>query len=269
MMDMGYTKLEGVWTKRIGLALCLVAGACDSEAPETFQELELRSGTLSGGSGGFINNGLEDPKISGIDPDFALDTEAGLRASKLSHVSRLATARYTVECALPLGESVTKVVNGVQVVLDGALGLAPEWQDGTCDEDCQEWVSACLLARTNVSGQTVGLWLNADHPALGFGANPSYPNYEASFFGNLFADDDTGYLCTGSGSGPVLAQLDGRTCSSGDFCGFTAYTDCEAVQRCELVDTDAGPAAIDCQPGNVPNGVGMRTISTYVATPAS
>jgi hypothetical protein len=268
VIDMGFTKLEGVWTKRIGLALCLVAGACDSEAPEAVQELELRSTTLGGG-GGFINNGLEDPMICGLDPAFALDSEDGLDPAKLDTASRRATARYAIECALPLGESVTKVIGGEAVEFHGALGLAPEWQDGECEVDCQEWVSACLLARTNVSGQTVGLWLNADHPAIGFGSNPSYPNYEASFFGNLFADDDTGYLCVGSDSGSVNAQLDGRTCSSGAYCGFTAYTDCEVAERCELVETDMGPAAIDCQPGAVPSGVGMRTISTYVATPPS
>jgi hypothetical protein len=226
------------WMGRVCVALTLVAamGGCDAEDPESFQ---WREGTVAHerptSVGGFINNGLHDPEVGGIDPDHPLTSNSGLKPSKLDDdPARLATARYVVECALPEGESVVKNVAGVVVELEGALGLAPEWQDSDCDEECQEWVSACVIARTNVSGTTVPLWLTGDHPALGFTTTPTYSTYEASFFGNLFASPNQAYVCPASeGEGAVLAQLQGRTCSneSGGWCGFTSYSNCLSDRR--------------------------------------
>lgn len=216
---------------------------------------------------GFINNGLHDPQVGGFDPSYALDTDEGLDGSRLDSPARLATAEYAIECALPLGESVTKLVEGEWVDFEGALGLAPQWQDGPCDESCQQWVSACLLARTNVSEHEVTLWLKASHPALGTQSNAAHPHYEASFFGNLFAGPDQRYMCPQPLVGPVLAQLEGRTCSNVvGGCELTSYSLCQLTARCDFVGLLA-PTAIDCRPGNVPGGPGMNTISTYVATP--
>ena len=235
----------------------------------SWRETTLASGRTASG-GGFINNGLHDPDVGGFDPDHSLDSTAGFDGAELDHPDRVATARYVVECALPAGESVTKLVGGSSVQFQGALGLAPEWQDEACDVDCQEWVSACVLARTNVSGQTVSLWLKGDHPELGFGSNVAYPHYEASFFGNLFAGPGQAYVCPGQTSGSVLAKLQGRTCSNttGGWCGFTSYSGCTttAATRCEVVGTSAQPTAVDCLAGATPSGEPMRTISTYVGT---
>jgi hypothetical protein len=256
----------------ICLALTLVAGACDAEDPETFQE--LREGTIAVerpvGGGGFINNGLHDAEVGGFDPDYSLESNNGLKGSKLNDADRLATARYVIECALPEGESIVKNVSGVTVEFEGAMGLAPEWQDSACDQDCQEWVSACVLARTNVSGETVPLWLTGDHPELGFTTAPSYNHYEASFFGNLFAGPNQAYVCpVGQGAGAVLSQLQGRTCSneSGGWCGFTVYSSCLSSTRCELEGTLSSPTAVDCRAGATPSGTPMNTISSYVGAP--
>src|SRR6185437_869822 len=61
---------------------------------------------------------------------------------------------YIVSCALPKDESVDITVQGKKYHYDGGLGLTPEWGDpnGSCDEDCQGWVSACLLARLDYLG---------------------------------------------------------------------------------------------------------------------
>jgi hypothetical protein len=248
------------WMGRICFALTLATGACDAEEPETL--LQWRDDTVAierpTGGGGFINNGLHDPEVGGFE------------SSKLNDADRLATARYVVECALPEGESVVKNVNGTSVELEGALGLAPEWQDSACDQDCQEWVSACVLARTNVSGETVALWLTADHPELGVTTSPSYSHYEASFFGNLFAGPEQAYICpAGQGSGAVLSQLQGRTCSNevGGWCGFTSYSNCQSSTRCEVAGTSWSPTLVDCRVGATPSGSPLRTISTHVGTP--
>lgn len=266
-----WTGWEKRWTSWISLALTLAAGACDDD-PEALPE--WREGTVAverpTGGGGFINNGLADPEVGGFDPDYSLASNWGLRGNKLGDVDRLATARYVVECALPEGESVVKNVNGTQVELEGALGLAPEWQDAACDQECQEWVSACVLARTNVSGETVSLWLTGDHPELGFATSPSYSHYEASFFGNLFAGSEQAYVCpAGQGSGAVLSQLQGRTCSNeaGGWCGFTSYSNCQTSTRCELAGTNQTPTLVDCRAGATPSGAPLRTINSYVGAP--
>ena len=254
----------------LGLAVAMLAAGCEGQDPEAFDE-GWRNATLAPptGGGGFINNGLDDPDLGGIYPAYPLDTVAGLDGSELDSAARLATARYVVECALPAGERVTKVVGGSTVEFHGALGLAPEWQDEECDEECQEWVSACVLARTNTSGTTVQLWLKAEHPAIGFDSNPAYPSYEASFFGNLFLGPEQAFVCPGQASGPVLARLQGRTCSNAEdgWCGFTSYTGCSASSRCTFVGTPAAPTAVDCRAGAVPSGAPLRTISTYVGAP--
>jgi hypothetical protein len=275
VIDMGHhdsRNAGNVSVGRICLALTLATWACDADDPETLHE--WREGTVAlerpTGGGGFINNGLHDPEVGGFDPDYALETNWGLKGSKLLDADRLATAHYVVECALPEGESVVKSVGGTLVELEGALGLAPEWQDSACDQDCQEWVSACLLARTNVSDEAVALWLTADHPELGVATSPSFSHYEASFFGNLFAGSGQAYVCpAGQGAGAVLAQLQGRTCSTeaGGWCGFTSYSNCHSSTRCEVMGTNSSPTLVDCRAGTTPSGSPLRTISSYVGTP--
>jgi hypothetical protein len=233
------------------------------DAPDTTAPPARPSG------GGYINNGLHDPQIGGIDPAHPLDTLAGLDGALLDDPDRLATAQHLVECALPSGVTLTKLVDGVPVDFDGALGLAPEWEDEPCEQDCQEWVSACLLARTNVSSNSVALRLVGEHPELGSGPTLAYPVYEASFFGNLFADDDAQYMCQGPLVGPLLAQLEGRTCAAlvGGYCDMTPYLLCNALPllnpRCDFAGL-LTPMVSDCRPGASAGGPGMRTISSYV-----
>jgi hypothetical protein len=253
----------------LALAPCACGLADDGGHDE---ELELRdddggvpapSGRPSGG--GWISNGLEDPDVSGIDPAHGLSTVQGMAEDigLLTDTDLRGTAEYVVECALPLGESITKIVDGQTLELDGLLGLAPQWQDGACDESCQQWVSACLLARTNVSGQNVTIWIQADHPAIGYGV-PDGLIHEASWYGNLFAGSEEQYLCKGAPTGPVAAKRDGRTCSLGQQCGFTMYPHCDVGDRCTMAGPD-DDVPVGCTAGNPPQqGPGQHTISSYV-----
>ena len=109
---------------------------------------------------------------------------------------------YIVRCALPVNTSITKG----SYTFQGLLGLAPQWENGSCDANCQEAVSACLLAHVNTAGLHIPLWIVAQNPIVGWGQDPEFPNQEASFFGNVFVPgahgtDPTktpGYYCTGS-----------------------------------------------------------------------
>jgi hypothetical protein len=252
----------------LGLAAC--AAEDDPTLELVFRDDDPLAPPRPPGGGGYINNGLSDPEVGGIDPAHPLDTGAGLDGAVLDDPDRLATAKYVVECALPEGVTLTKSVEGVPTDFHGALGLAPEWEDEECDQDCQEWVTACLLARTNVSEQAVELHLAGDHLALGTELSLEFPIYEASFFGNLFADEDAQYMCRGLVLGPLLAQLQGRTCSSalGGYCDMTAYTACELLPleapRCGVEGLLLSPVLKNCRPGSPPGATGMHTISSYV-----
>jgi hypothetical protein len=55
------------------------------------------------------------------------------------------------------------------------------------------------MAHINTAGQHIPLWLDSQHPAIGWGRSPSYPNMEGSFFGNLFVSPPQAYYCNGRG----------------------------------------------------------------------
>lgn len=249
------------------LGVLFLVGTAGCDSPDDFDNFR------ESGGGTFIGNGLHDPDLSGINPAFALSSPQGLASDHgvLLDPAQFELAEYLVECALAEGQSISKPIGGgEEIVLEGLVGLAPEWKDNPCDQDCQEWVSACLMARTNVSGEQVDLWLRAAHPAIGEQTNLLYPHYEASFFGNLFEGPEAAHYCEGTITGPLLAQLEGRTCAglTEQECGFTKYTGCAVTQRCEypllgLLGLQA--SARDCMVGDLP-GPSRHTISTYVAT---
>ena len=258
--------MEAGWV----LGVALVAAGCDLEVDLIEDggaiEVPRKGGNGAGGGGGgsggtWIGNGLVAIDLSDVSPAHRLDSPAGLSPDAAS----LQTATYLVECALPEGDSVTKAIAGQTVVLDGALGLAPEWKDEPCDEACQEWVSACLLARVNVTGQFVALWLAAENPAIGLGHDPSLPIYEATFYGNVFQGQR--YVCRGPQSGELGDYLDDRTCGGAALsdCGFTDWGACGAADRCH----SASGFDVDCAAGLVPSDASRyASISTYVTRDA-
>ena len=91
----------------------------------------------------------------------------------------------------------------------GVIGIAPEALNGACDLDCQERISACMLAHVNNSGAHISIWLNGPDAAIGWGSSPAYPYQEGAFFGNLIANPWQGYYCLGKdmGSGEVPGRL--------------------------------------------------------------
>jgi len=108
------------------------------------------------------------------------------------------TVKYLVRCALPTGQSlVKKDQNGVSYTFPGQIGVAPQWADGECNIDCQESVSACMLAHVNTTGQNIPLWLDGNVPGVGWGQSTGHPYEEGSFFGNIFVDPPQAYYCNG------------------------------------------------------------------------
>ncbi len=95
-----------------------------------------------------------------------------------------------MSCALPAGESVEFTLQGKKYEYDGELGLAPQWGQpgGHCDGSCQQWVSACLLARVDYLGKHREISVRGDHPALAISSQEAkmYSVGEATYFGNVF-----------------------------------------------------------------------------------
>ncbi len=145
---------------------------------------------LRGSNGLRARNGLSlDGGLSGgLDPDsIMMSTEVGRTL-----------ASYVVKCALPADRTLQKSDSkGTRYIFPGMVGVAPEWERGACGQTCQEWMTACILALVNTTGTHVPVWMMAEHPAVGFGQSPAYPQQEGSFFGNIFSSNPTAYYCEG------------------------------------------------------------------------
>jgi len=133
---------------------------------------------------------------------------------------------YTVGCALAPDQSVTITIDGRPHTYGGSMGLAPEWADGGCGDDCQQWVSACLIARSNARGEHVEISMRGDTPGLALvpGEAESFPVEEATYYGNLFADQQVISACLADGN----PELD-RVCGDLGDCPVDLAGPCSAV----------------------------------------
>lgn len=154
--------------------------------------------------------------------------------------------QYLVQCALSAEQSVVVPTEPEPTTFEGSIGLAPEWADGPCDEACQEWVSACMFARTNAYGLPAVLHGRGPHPSLGTTPEEAvdFPIEEGAFFGNLFLDPPREYACRGSGDDPLALTI--RACTlPGNRCGLQVVGPC--AQACEAADGSNGGAYPACR----------------------
>jgi hypothetical protein len=111
--------------------------------------------------------------------------------------------KYIVSCALDEGESLTVKVDGTKYRFEGSLGLASEWGEsrGSCDGDCQRWVSACVLARVDFAGVKRPISIRGEHQALRpeSGEMRDFTVAEGAYFGNLFVKNQPRYMCLAPG----------------------------------------------------------------------
>jgi hypothetical protein len=111
--------------------------------------------------------------------------------------------KYIVSCALDDDQEVTVRVDGKKYTFEGSLGLATGWGEsrGSCDGECQRWVSACVLSRVDYKGVKVSISIRGEHPALRpeWGEMRDYTVAEGAYFGNLFVKNQPRYLCLAPG----------------------------------------------------------------------
>lgn len=258
---------------RVVLVISVFSSACigvedDEMGSAEAQGFMFRGGRNSGDGGrdggDWIINGLSDPSVCGVDPSFPLTSPQGLGVDGWLSGDDPAgedVIHYMVECALEQDDQVSVEVPGGTLTFKGGLGLAPEWKQGPCDEECQQWISACLIARTNAVGVEVPIFVQGSHENLGFGSHEDYVHYEATFFGNVFAEPGQMHACQGDEEGLDMAEAQGRTCAlDTEDCGFTIHTNCQET----MCDTSQdGLLAIDCQPD--PTGPSYPGITVHVA----
>jgi hypothetical protein len=116
--------------------------------------------------------------------------------------------RYLVGCALPEGRSITFYnwpTDGSSVQtfeMHGALGYAPEWEDGSCNTNCQRWLTACMLAHTNHKGVKMRISLRREGSygdPLSDKEVQAFTARDGAFYGNLFQEGSDPLM-----SGPAL-----------------------------------------------------------------
>jgi hypothetical protein len=144
---------------------------------------------------------------------------------------------YVVSCALPTGMSLT--VSGIVYV--GDVGLAPKWVERALTLEERHWVSACLLARTNLFGITVQLSMRGSTGPLATttAEKAAFNLFEGVFWGDVFAGDlSTMKACTSryKATNPQISTLPLRECTVNDVlvpgktrCGFAYAGICETV----------------------------------------
>ncbi len=184
---------------------------------------------------GFAYNGLSSVdgiSINGLSTSGGLSWTSGL----MTTASGREAVKYMVKCAFPSGHRLTAQDNVVPpntYTFDGAIGVAPELEFGTCDLNCQEKVSACMLAHVNNSGVHVGIWLVGPDNGIGWGTSPDYPYMEAAYFGNLFMASPKGNYCAGNNlsAGASLGRLGGSFGTGGGVLNSPYGTQWDSVNN--------------------------------------
>jgi hypothetical protein len=218
MVALGPLTLAGCISQTEGAAESSVDSAVAIKTKNGLSQNGLSQNGLS--QNGLSQNGLSQNGLSqnGLIMDALSDPTTGALNQQF--------LAYVVSCALPATSSINITINNTNVNFYGQLGLAPTWgisDSSPCDDECQEWVSACLIARVNVEGHHIDLSLRGSHPALALatGEAAAYPNAEATYFGNIFSSTPKLFACRMPDS-----SLINRVC--GDSAGDDTYPDCVA-----------------------------------------
>jgi hypothetical protein len=141
---------------------------------------------------------------------------------------------YLVECALPEGDSVTYKIQGKRYRFEGDFGLAPEWKDGPCRGNCQRWMTACMLARLNKTGEHVQISMRGPHDGLRLeqGEAQEFTKREAAYYGNMFDASDKIYACYSPGT-PSIPRVCGDSLNG---CPMNVVGSCDRACRDDARD---------------------------------
>jgi hypothetical protein len=231
----------------IACAAALMAAAC----------VELDGGDTLDPNGKISTNGLhlDDAALAALDTAPLGDgwlSATEVRAAA-SHAQALGASeagrellRYVAYCALPPGETLVVEIPGDDRIYEmpGRVGLAPAWTEAPCDESCQRWMSACLLAHANGQSAPVEISLRGEHPALAWtpAVEEQFDVEEAAYYGNVFGSTPEKFACIGRGLfdgtwAGQMSYLEGRICGLTGGCGLRTTGTCHSLTGDGFLDT--------------------------------
>lgn len=137
---------------------------------------------------------------------------------------------YAVGCALAGTQSITYTVGGTQYTDPGAFGIATAWTSRALTATEAAWVSACVIARVNLTSTSVTI--SARGAQTGYATTSAelndYKIEEGAFWGNVFTDQGSvaAYACNGvdQAANDSYGDLPLRQCAQPD--GTSGYTPC-------------------------------------------
>lgn len=146
---------------------------------------------------------------------------------------------YLVGCALTPGQSVTSNYLGQILTYPGSIGLAPAWTTRALTQTEELEVSACVIARANLTGTNVTISVRGESTALSttLDERTSYNVEEAAFYGDVFSSSPGAKrACNGVDQvrdGDTYGDLPLRQCGQPDpnnpgytLCGFVFDGNC-------------------------------------------
>jgi hypothetical protein len=231
--------------QRLKLVTLLFAGAagCGGEGADdddmavvqsaVVSENALSSNALS--SNALSSNALSSNALSSNALSSNALSSNALTASALRDPLARELLTYIVSCALDEDDEIVMRIDGRRYVFPGSLGLAREWgrERGSCDGECQRWVSACVLARVDHAGVKRTISLRGEHPGLRPEASElrRFSDREATYYGNVFVAGQPMFMCLSPGK-----HSNERVC--GD-----SMSDCpmKVVGHCDDACADEGP----------------------------
>jgi hypothetical protein len=224
---------------QILVALVSVAalGACVTQADDVADDSVSADPRLA--TNGLVptaihSNGLNAQVFNGFNI-------AAARAMEDTADHRLFTS-YLSGCALASNQCVASTYNGVTYNYCGVIGLAPAWTTRALTAAETAEVSACVIARANLTGLNVTVSIRGEAGQLATTTDEaaSYNVEEAAFYGDVFTSTaGAKHACNGVDQvrdGDTYGDLANRQCGQEDpnnpgytLCGFVFDGNCSDI----------------------------------------
>jgi hypothetical protein len=169
--------------------------------------------------------------------------KAAITGTSINSVAQTSDGRaflgYLIGCALDSSQSISTTVGGFNYTFPGVLGVETAWTSRALTTSESRWVSACVLARVNLTGTSVTISMRGSNSALYTDSNDApYLTQEGAFFGNIFLSGTPKFGCNGTDqyNHDGYGDLALRECANTDpnnvgktKCGFTDRLQCTNV----------------------------------------
>jgi hypothetical protein len=157
--------------------------------------------------------------VNGMGPNQTQYTNldaAPLTGSAISSLTATADGRaylqYVVSCALDATQSVS--ANGY--TFTGIYGMQTGWTTSALTLSQRRWISACVLARTNILSTSMTISMRGTHAALATVPSEltSYNRQEGTFYGDIFGGNTVRRACADADTlNGVLVGVKARKCA--------------------------------------------------------